>query len=67
MYGEYSDPTIETPEDCIDYCMRQPKATACEYNIIAIDGKCIAHTAIVGVHTSGDNKGLCSLILPTGF
>ena len=66
-YGEISDPTVETTEDCVDYCMKQSKATACEYNKISSDRKCISHTATIGVHTNGDKNGLCSLILPTGL
>ena len=53
--------------DCVDFCMLQPLVTACEYNKVSKQEKCIAHTFAVGIHTSGDKNGLCSVIIPKGL
>ena len=67
-YGEHSisEEYVKSESECIDFCMLDPLATACEYNLVSNLFKCSIHTFTVGRHTNGDKNGQCSLILPKG-
>ena len=54
---------INNKEDCKEYCMNIPLATACEH---FPPDKCIVHTYSIG-KTLGKNRNFCALIQPKGI
>ena len=64
---EITNAKIQGIEDCVEYCMSQPLVTACEFNKVSNNEKCVAHIFTVGRTTNGDKNGLCSVILPKGL